>query len=325
MKAIVQERYGPPRDVLGLRDIGCPVPAAGEVLVRVRATGVNISDSMMVDAAPFIRLASGSGALKPKVVTPCKDVAGIVESLGEGVTRLRVGDEVFGRATCACAECACAVEGELLPKPVNATFEEAAAVGISAMTALQAMRDHGKVRAGQKVLINGASGGVGTFAVQIAKWLGAEVVGVCSTRNTPLVRELGADRVIDYTREDFACDGERYDAILDNAGNRSPKECLKVLAPGGILLLNGGGIAMGRGDGLWGGLIRPTLDAKRAGQPGLMPVLKWNAEDLAVLKELVESGNLRPVIDTTYPLADAAQALEAAASGRTRGKIVISV
>jgi NADPH:quinone reductase-like Zn-dependent oxidoreductase len=325
MKAIVQNRYGSPRAVCSLRDVVQPAPASGEVLVKVRAAGVNISDSIRVTARPFIRLMSGSGVMRPKIVTPGKDIAGTVETVGDGVTRFRTGDEVFGRCTCAFAEYACAAEGDLLSKPQNASFEEAAALGISAMTALQAMRDHGKVRAGQKVLVNGASGGVGTFAVQIAKWLGAEVTGVCSTRNVELVRGLGADRVVDYTREDFTLGEERYDVILDNAGSRSPGECLRVLAPQGVLLLNGGGIAMGRGDGLVRGLIGPTLEAKRRGQPGLMPVLKWNIGDLAILKELVESGKVRPAIDSTYPLARAAEALEMAGAGRARGKIVITV
>jgi NADPH:quinone reductase-like Zn-dependent oxidoreductase len=325
MKAIVQDSYGQPGDVLELRQVDRPVPAEGQVLIKVRAAAVNISDAILIGALPFVRLASGSGARKPKVPTPGKDIAGVVEAVGEGVTAVQAGEPVFGRCTCAYAEYVCTGQTDVLPMPENATFEQAAAVGISAMTALQAVRDHGKVQPGQKVLVNGASGGVGTFAVQIAKHFGAEVTGVCSTRNVELVRGLGADHVIDYGREDFTQGEDRYDVILDNVGNRSTGELMRVLAPSGILLLNGGGIALGRGQGLWGGLIKPTMQAKLKGQPGLMPVLRWNLEDLAILKELVESEAITPVIDRAYPLAEAAKALEGAASGRARGKIVITV
>lgn len=325
MRAAVQERYGPPRSVIAVRDVERPTPGPGQVLVRVHAAGVNISDAFMVNPSLFVRLASRSGAFRPKVETVGKDIAGVVEVVGDGVTYVRVGDEVFGRATRAFAEYACAGECDLLPKPASATFEEAAAVGISAMTAMQGIRDHGKVRPGQKVLINGASGGVGVYAVQIAKWQAAEVTGVCSTPNVALVRGLGADHVVDYTREDFTRGEVRYDVIFDNAASHSPGEYLNVLEPGGILLLNGGGIAMGRGDGVWRGLVKPAMEARRKGHPAPMPVLKWNLDDLAILKELVESGAIRPVIDRTFPLAQAGEALEDAASGRARGKIVIVI
>lgn len=324
MKAVVQERYGDPREAVVVEDVDRPVPGAGQVLLEVRAACVNISDAIIANMPLVVRLLSGSGLTRPKLRTPGKDVAGLVEAIGPGVEGLSPGDAVFGRCSEAFAEYAIADAGDLLPVPDALTFEQAAAIGISAMTALQGIRDHGAVRRGQRVIVNGASGGVGVYAVQIAKALGAEVTGVCSTRNVALVESLGADHVIDYTREDFTAGAARYDVIFDNAGSHTVPEYARVLAPGGRLLLNGGGIAMERGEGLWRALAAPTLAARRIGQPGLMPVLRWNRDDLAVLKRMVEDGAVRAVIDRTYRLEDAAEAMEAAVSGRARGKIVIT-
>jgi NADPH:quinone reductase-like Zn-dependent oxidoreductase len=325
VKAVVQERYGPPRGSVVVREVDRPAPGDGQALVHVRAACVNISDAILAYTPLVFRLIAGQGGTRPKVPTPGKDAAGVIAQVGPGVGDLRPGDKVFGRSSQAYAEYALADAGELLPLPDALTFEQAAAIGISAMTALQAMRDHGAVRRGHRVIVNGASGGVGVYAVQIAKAFGAHVTGVCSTRNVSLVESLGADRVIDYMRDDLTAGGERYDVILDNAGNHTPSEYARLLAPGGRLLLNGGGIAMGRGDGIWRALIAPTLAARRLGQPGLMPVLKWTRDDLAVLKRMVEAGEVRPVIDRTYSLGEAAEAMEAAISGRARGKIVIVV
>src|ERR1700682_5042297 len=230
MKAIVQDRYGEPQAVLGLQDIAKPVAKDGEVLVRVHAASVHVGDWMLVTGVPYIARPA-YGLRKPKNRVPGTDVAGTVEAIGQGVTELRPGDEVFGWCTGAFAEYACAAADHFVAKPANLTFEQAAAVGVSASTALQLLRDQGKVRAGQKVLINGASGGVGTFAVQIAKAFGAEVTGVCSARNVNMVRSIGADYVIDYTREDFTKSDQRYDLIYDLVGNHSFSERRRILNP----------------------------------------------------------------------------------------------
>ena len=245
MKAIVQDRYGSP-DVLELRDIDKPVVKDDEVLVRVHAASVHVGDLVLVRGVPYIaRMAVG--LRKPKNRVPGTDIAGTVEAVGKNVTQVRPGDEVFGWCTGAFAEYACAGEDHFVPKPANLTFEQAAAVPTSASTALQALRDQGKVQPGQKVLINGASGGVGTFAVQIAKAFGAEVTGVCSTRNVDMVRSIGADHVIDYTQEDFTQSGQRYDLILDNVGNRSLSDCRRALPPRGTYVLVGGSSVVGSG------------------------------------------------------------------------------
>lgn len=322
MKAIVQDKYGAPRDVLRLRDIDKPVPADDEVLVSVHAAGLHRGDCFGVRGSPFpVRVATG--LLKPKHGVPGYDLAGHVEAVGSSVKRFQPGDEVFGASTATCAEYACAGEDKLAPKPANLTFEEAAAVPMSALAALHALRDAGKVREGQKVLINGASGGVGTFAVQIAKSFGAEVTGVCSTRNVEMVRSIGADHVIDYTVEDFTQGGQRYDLIFDNVENRSLSDCRRALTANGTLILNSGSGA--HGIGLLVRLVKPLV---------LSPFVRQNLrrylsipkhEDLVVLKELVESGKVTPVIDRTYPLAEVPEAIRYLEEGHARGKVAITV
>jgi NADPH:quinone reductase-like Zn-dependent oxidoreductase len=319
MRAIVHDRYGS-LDVLGVRDIAEPVARDDELLVRVRAAGLHIGDCFGVRGTPWaMRLATG--LRKPQHGVPGFDVAGTVESAGANVKQFRPGDEVFGACHGACAEYACVEENKLAQKPVNLTFEEAAAVPTSALAALHALRDVGKVRQGQKVLINGTSGGVGTFAVQIAKSLGAEVTGVCSTTNVGMVRSIGADHVIDYTREDFAQGRERYDLILDNVENRSLSDLRSVLAPRGTLILNSGTGA--QGFRLLLRLVKPLV---------LSPFLRQNLrrflsvpnhEDLVTLKQLIETGKLRPVIDRKYPLHETSAALAYIEAGHARGKVLV--
>jgi NADPH:quinone reductase-like Zn-dependent oxidoreductase len=319
MKAIVQDRYGS-AEVLEARDIDKPEIGDNEVLVRVHAASIHVGDWILMTGSPFImRLATG--LRKPKNPVPGTDVAGIVESVGKGVTQLRPGDEVFGWAAGAFAEYARATEDHFVKKPDNLTFEQAASVGVSATTALQLLRDNGKVQPGQKVLINGASGGVGTFAVQIAKAFGAEVTGVTSTKNVEMVRSIGADHVIDYTRDDFTTRAERYDLILDNVGNHSMARTRRALTPGGMLISNGGGHA----DGKLGRTIRTMLVSMLVRQQAGPTVKSQNHDDLVALKSLVEAGKLRPVIDRTYPLTQTPEAIDHVAAGHARGTVVISV
>src|SRR5437588_469758 len=267
MKAIVQETYGKPEAVLGLKDVPKPVVKDGEVLVRVHAASVHVGDWMLVTGVPYIARPA-YGLRKPKSPLPGTDIAGTVEAVGNRVTQLSPGDEVFGWCTGAFAEYACATEDHFVLKPANLTFEQAAAVGVSASTALQLLRDQGKVQPGQRVLINGASGGVGTFAVQIAKAFGAEVTGVCSTRNVDIVRSLGADHVIDYTREDFTQQGQRYDFILDNVANHSLSDTRRALAPTGKLQSNNG-TSGGRWFGTLGTVIKTAASSRwEPSQPG---------------------------------------------------------
>jgi NADPH:quinone reductase-like Zn-dependent oxidoreductase len=320
MKAIVQDRYGSP-DVLEFRDIDKPVVNAGEVLVRVHAAGLHAGDCFIVRGAPFpVRLATG--LLRPKHGVPGLDLAGRVEAVGDDVEGFRRGDEVFGASTGTCAEYACAAEDKIALKPANLTFEEAASIPTSALAALRGMRDAGKVQPGQRVLVNGASGGVGTFAVQIAKSFGAEVTGVCSTRNVDMVRSIGADHVIDYTREDFTRRGQCYDLVLDNVENRSLSDCRRALTPNGTLILNSGTGA--KGIGFLIRLVRPLLLSPFVRQSLRRYLSIPNHEDLVVLKELVESGKLRPVIDRTYPLRETPAALGYIEAGHARGKVVIT-
>jgi NADPH:quinone reductase-like Zn-dependent oxidoreductase len=262
-----------------------------------------------------------TGLRKPKNPVPGTDAAGTVETVGKAVTRHRPGDEVFGWCAGAFAEYASAPEDQFAAKPANLTFEQAAAVGISATAALQLLRDNGKVQPGQKVLVNGASGGVGTFAVQIAKALGAEVTGVSSTKNLDLLRSIGADHVVDYTRDDFTAMAERYDLILDNVGNHSMARTRRALTPTGILISNGGGHAGGK----LGRTLRTMLVSMFVRQQAAPSLKTANRADLAVLKELVEAGKVRPVIDGTYPLAKTRDAIARVASGRARGTIVVSI
>jgi len=323
MMAMVRDAYGPP-DVLELRDIDIPECADDEVLVRVRAAGVGRDVWHVMTGLPYpIRLA-GYGFRAPKNPVIGSDVAGVVEAVGKDVRRFKPGDEVFGIGKGSYAEYVCALEDKLAPKPENLTFEQAAVVAIMGSTALQALRDHGKVRPGQEVLIIGASGGVGTYAVQIAKSFGAHVTGVSSTRKVEMVRSIGADRVIDYTREDFAEGDQRYDLILDIGGNSSLSRLRRALAQRGTLVITGG-----EGGGRWlGGTdrqLRAMLLSPFVGQKLGTFINKENHEDLIVLKELIESGKITPVIDRSYPLSEVPQAIRYLQDGHARGKVVISV
>jgi NADPH:quinone reductase-like Zn-dependent oxidoreductase len=318
MKAIVQDKYGSPDDVLKLKEIDKPVTKDDDVLVRVHAAAIHAGDYFCVRGTPFA-VRAVTGLLKPRSnYVPGFDVAGQVEAVGKNVTRLQPGDEVFGACDRACAEYASTAEGNFVLKPANLTFEQAAAVPTSALAALHGLRDAGKVQQGQKVLINGASGGVGTFAVQIAKSFGAEVTGVCSTRNVDMVRSIGADHVIDYTQEDFTRSGQRYDLILDNVGNRSFSDCRRALAPQGTLIPNSGHAGMGY-------VVKAFVLSVFVSQQGRPFVSTPNQEDLVVLKELLESGKVAPVIDRTYPLSETPEAMGYVGEGHARGKVVITV
>jgi NADPH:quinone reductase-like Zn-dependent oxidoreductase len=319
MQAIVQDRYGS-AEVLEAQDIAKPEIGADEVLVHVHAASIHVGDWILMTGVPYV-MRIGTGLAKPKNRIPGTDVAGTVEAVGTRVQTLRPGDEVFGWCTGAFAEYASAPEDQFVKKPANLTFEQAAAVGVSATTALQLLRDDGKVRPGQKILINGASGGVGTFAVQIAKALGAEVTGVCSTNNVELVRSIGADHVIDYTREDFRAGAERYDLILDNVGNRSMSDTRRALTPTGTLISNGGGHL----DGKLARTIRAAFVSMVVRQQGRPSVKTQNRADLVTLRELVEAGKVTPVIGGTYPLGRVAEAIGHVATGHARGTLVIAV
>jgi NADPH:quinone reductase-like Zn-dependent oxidoreductase len=333
MKAIVQERYGSAADVLALEDIDRPEIRDDEVLIRVRAAGVGPDVWHLLTGRPYLVRLMGVGLRRPKARVPGRDVAGTIAAVGARVTGFREDDEVYGTCRGAFAEYARAADageggvggaGVLAPKPANLGFEQAAVVPTSACTALQGLRDAGELRAGQSVLVIGASGGVGTFAVQLAKAFGAHVVGVCSTAKMDLVRSLGADGVIDYTREDFADRPRRYDLILDTAGRRSLSHLRRALVPRGRLVIVGG-----EGGGrLTGGFERQlgaALLSRLVGQE-LRPLTAVDRRgDLLVLKDLIEAGGLVPVIDRTYPLDEAAAALRDADEGHGRGKKVIAI
>ena len=322
MKAMVQDTYGS-AEVLELRDIDKPEIGDDQVLVRVRAAGVNPADWAIMSGLPYIARPV-YGLRKPKNAVRGTDVAGQVEAVGHGVTRFRPGDEVFGWCIGAYAEYASASEDALALKPANLTFEQAASVPMAGLVALQALRDHGNVQAGQSVLINGASGGIGTFAVQIAKSLGAQVTGVCSTRNMDMVRSIGADHVIDYTVEDFTQSGQRYDFILDNVANHSLSDLRRAVTPTGALVPNGGGF-----DNRWfasGGRVIRANVLKRSTDHRLRPfLLSPKLADLVVLKELIEAGKVSPVMDRTYQLTEAPQAIAHVGEGHARGKVAITV
>jgi len=319
MKAIVRHRYGPP-EVLELRDIDPPVVGDGDVLVRVRASSVNPADWHIMRGSPlFLRLA-GYGLRTPKHPVLGSDVAGVVEAVGKDVTGLRTGDEVFGWGRGTYAELAPASPDRLAAKPANLTFEQAAAVPLAAITALQGLRDIGKLQPGQTVLVIGASGGVGTFAVQIAKALGAEVTGVCSTRNVEMVRSIGADRVIDYTREDFTRDGRRYDLIFQLAGTASPSRLRRALTPKGTLVLSSGD---GRLNGI-DRIVKAVVTSPFVSQKLVTWVANEDGADLTTLKELIESGKVTPVIDRTYPLSETPEAIRHVEAGHTQGKVVVT-
>src|ERR687893_1940335 len=323
MKAIVRDAYGSP-DVLELRDIDKPEIADEEVLVHVRAAGVGRDVWHVMTGLPYpIRLV-GYGLRAPKNPVIGSDVAGVVEAVGKNVSRFQPDDEVFGIGKGSYAEYVCAREDKLAPKPANLTFEQAAVVAIMGSTALQALRDHGRVRPGQKVLVIGASGGVGTFAVQIAKAFGAHVTGVCSTPKVEMVRSIGADHVIDYTREDFAEGEQRYDLILDIGGNSTLARLRRALTLQGTLVITGGETG-GRWLGGTDRQIRALMLSPFVGQKLGTFVSSENHEDMIVLKELIESGKVRPVIDGTYPLSEVPEAIRYLEEGRARGKVVISV
>jgi len=316
VKAIVQNGYGSP-DVFELKEIDRPVVKDGEVLVRVRAAALHAGDCFVMRGVPYLaRIAAGWP--KPKNYIPGYDVAGHVESVGKNVELFQPGDEVFGTCKSTCAEYVCAEESKFVLKPPNLTFEQAAAVPTSGIAALRGIRDAGRVRPGQKVLINGASGGVGTFAVQIAKAFGAEVTGVCSTKNMDMVRSIGADHLIDYTREDFTKSGQRYDLILDNVANHALADCRRALAPQGIHIPNSGNAGMGY-------IIKALVVSLFIRQQGPTFVAIANNKDLVALKELIEAGKVTAVIDRTYPLSETSQAFGYLNEGHARGKVVITV
>jgi len=320
MKAVVYSCYGSP-DVLELADVAKPTPADDEVLVRIQAAAVNPLDWHYMRGSPyFMRLMSGLGA--PTETRLGVDFAGTVEAVGKDVTQFKPGDEVFGARTGAFAEYVTVRESRgVVPKPANVTFEQAASIPIAAITALEALRDKGQLKPGQKVLINGASGGVGTFAVQIAKFYGAEVTGVCSTRNVEMVRSLGADHVIDYKKEDYTESGNQYDLIVDMVGNHGLLANRRVMSPDGTLVLVGGG----KGDwiGPMTGPIKALVLSPFVGQEFVTLLAGLNKEDLALLGDLMQSGAMTPVLDRTYPLTEVPAAIRYSEEGHARGKIIV--
>jgi NADPH:quinone reductase-like Zn-dependent oxidoreductase len=321
MRAIVQDRYGS-ADVLKLEDVETPIARSGDVLIRIGAASAFIGDWHIMTGTPYaIRLVSGLRAPKQHVLG--QDLAGTVEAVGDGVTGFRVGDEVFGVGIGAFAEYATARPAKLAPKPTNLSFEEAATVPTTGCTALQGLRDVGKVRSGQSVLVIGAAGGVGSFAVQLAKAFGAHVTGVCSTSKVELVRSIGADKVIDYTREEIVDATRRYDVIFDTAGNREASYLRRALTPKGTLVLAGG-----EGGGRWlgmGRVMRAKAMSPFVGQKMTNFLGRPKAMDLLLLKDLIEAGKLTPVIGATYPLSGVPDVIRELGTGHGRGKVVITV
>jgi NADPH:quinone reductase-like Zn-dependent oxidoreductase len=322
MKAIIYCDYGSP-DVLRLADVEKPVPGDSQMLVRVRAAAVNPLDWHYMRGEPYIgRL--GMGLRKPKVTRLGVDYAGVVESVGSAVTQFKPGDEVFGGRNGAFAEyISVRADRAVALKPANVTFEQAAAVPVAAITALQGLRDKGQLQPGQRVLINGASGGVGTFAVQIAKALGAHVTGVCSARNVELVRSIGADEVIDYTRENFTEGARRYDLIIDNVGNHSLSDLERVLEPNGTYVMIGG--PSGRWIAPFPRVLRLLLASRFGDHEMRFFLAELNKEDLTFLRDLMQGGKVTPVIDRRYPLREASEAIRYLETGRARGKVVLTV
>ena len=322
MKAAVYTQYGPP-DVIQIVEVEKPVPKDDEVLIKVRAASVNPYDWHFLRGTPYpLRLAAGLG--KPKDHRLGADVAGQVEAVGKNVTRFKPGDAVFGSCRGAFAEYACASESKLVLKPDNVTFEQAASVPIAAFTALQGLRDKGHLQPGQEVLVNGAAGGVGTFAVQIAHSFGAQVTGVCSTRNLEMIRSIGADRAIDYTVEDFTKSSQRYDVILDCIGNHPLSACRRVLNPQGIYVQAGGPTSRWM-LGVLARLVTMRVRSRFASQKTVMVGAKPTKEDLTTLHNLMKSGKVTPVIDKTYTLNEIPEAIRYQEKGHARGKVVISV
>jgi len=324
VKAAVHERYGAPRRVVEVRDRPKPEPGPDEVLVRVRASSVNIADWYAVTGRPWIARPT-TGLRGPKETRIGADYAGVVEAVGSDVEQFRPGDEVFGGRTGACAEYVAAkADRAIVTKPPNVTFEDAAAVGIAATTALQAIRDHGKLEAGQRVLVHGASGGVGTYAVQIAKALGGEVTAACGPRGVEIARSLGADVVVDYTQEDVTRSDRRFDLAIDVAGTRSFRQLQRVLAPGATVVVVGGK----RANRLLGPLVHVAgsrLAAVFSGRKAVFFLARLGREDMETLRDLLEAGKLRSVVDSTYPLERVADALEHMGNGHPQGKIVVTV
>jgi NADPH:quinone reductase-like Zn-dependent oxidoreductase len=322
MKAAVYGQYGPP-EVVQIRDVEKPAPKDNEVLIKIRAASLNPLDWHFMRGMPyFVRIAGG--LLKPKDPRLGVDVAGQVEAVGNNVTQFKTGDEVFGVCRGALAEYACTSQSAVATKPPNVTFEQAASVPIAALTALQGLRDKGRIQSGQKVLINGAAGGVGTFAVQIAKSLGADVTGVCSTRNVEMVRSIGADQVIDYTQENFTKGGQKYDVILDCIANHSLPECRRVLSSNGTYIIVGG--PTGRWMmGFLARLIKALVLSWFVSQKLVMLPVRQSQEDLTILHNLMKSRKVTPVIDRRYKLSEVSEAIRYLEEGHARGKVIITV
>ena len=319
MKAIVYTKYGSP-DVLELKEVENPAPKDNEVLIKIHAASVNAYDWHFLTADIFLLRLMGGGLLKPKYTRLGADIAGRVEAVGKNAKQFQPGDEVYGMVKGGFAEYACALENALALKPSNLSFEEAAAVPMAAITALQGLRDVGKIQAGQKVLINGASGGVGTFAVQIAKSFGAEVTAVCSTRNVDQARSLGVDHVIDYTKEDFTQSGQKYDIIFAANGYHPLSAYKHALTPKGIYVMAGGTKAQ-----MFQAVLMGSWMSEKSGRKMGGVTAKRSQKDLVILKELIEAGKVVPVIDRRYPLSEAAEALRYLGAGHARGKVIITV
>jgi len=321
LKAIMRTKYGSP-DVLELLDTNKPDPTDNQVLLRVHAAAVNPLDWHVLRGEPFLVRLMGFGLLKPKHQILGADMAGRVEAVGKNVTQFKPGDEVFGSSMGGFAEYARVGEDKLVLKPEAITFEQAAAVPVAGITALQGLRDHGRIQAGHHVLINGASGGVGSFAVQIAKAMGAHVTGVCSGRNLEMVRSIGADQVIDYTEEEFWQSGKEYDLILDNAAFQSISKSLHALKATGVYVLVGGSSSIAS---ILGSLILNPLISRMKGRKLVSFIANVNQQDLAVLKELLETGKVVPVVDRKYSLGETPEAIRHVEEGHTRGKVVVTV
>jgi len=325
MKAIVYHEFGGP-DVLRMEDVDKPVPNDNQILIKVRAVSVNPLDWHFMEGIPYLGRLPAFGFLKPTVTRLGVDYAGTVEAVGKKITEFKPGDEVYGNKFGAFAEYVVASDKGMALKPANLSFEQAASLPVAALTALQALRDYGKIQSGLKVLINGASGGVGTFAVQIAKSFGAEVTGVCSGRNVEMVRSLGADHVIDYTKEDFTERAERYDLILDNVGGQPLSGFRRVLTPTGkCVVVGGGGVNDSRWTGPMIGVLKMLILKPFVTQEMKMMLAEVSRKELTILADLVQSGKVKPVIDRTYPFNQLPEAMRYLEEGHARGKVVVTV